>query len=98
MKTCADASSPVNLVVAVGVANGRISLRSFSSASPLKQFSPRTQRQCNDLAWAREKVDDVVTTECRMLAGAFDKARGEGGVLIFDTQEPAKINTVSSST
>ena len=77
--------------VAVGQANGRISLFNFQNGgSLLKEFGPKTGRSCNDLAWNPVKTN--------YLAAAYDKNRSDHSILIFDTNlTPAEKSSSSSS-
>lgn len=75
-----------DIQVAVGLINGRIALRSFGSAYSLtKELTPKTLRPCADLSWSR--------ADPSLLAGGFDKAKGDGGVLVFDVQKTAVKTT-----
>ena len=61
--------SSSDIKVAVGQANGRISLLSGAGIPTLKEFGPKYGRACNDLAW-NPKVTNY-------LAAAYEKNRND---------------------
>ena len=76
--------------VAVGQANGRISLLSFyAGGAAIKEFGPKSGRACNDLAWNPKFTN--------YLAAAYDKSRNDHSILIFDTSLAPPSQTEASS-
>ncbi len=80
----------MDIQLAVGLANGRVALRSFASSassSAAKELSPRSLRPCCGLAWSPLSPHNL-------LAAGFDRARGDGAVLVFDAEGAATRGTV----
>ncbi len=78
----------VDIHLAVGLANGRVALRSFAaSPSAAKELSPRSLRPCSGLSWSRLRPHNL-------LAAGFDRARGDGAVAVFDVEGTATRGTV----
>ena len=77
--------------MAVGQANGRISLLSFyAGGAALKEFGPKTGRACNDLAWN--------PTFSNYLAAAYEKNRNDHSILVFDTLLSPPVGQTESTT
>jgi len=83
-------STHSDVKVAVGQANGRISLLSFyAGGAAIKEFGPKSGRACNDLAWNPKFTN--------YLAAAYDKSRNDHSILIFDTALAPPSQTEASS-
>ena len=74
--------------MAVGQANGRISLRSFDYEHVLKELSPRTVRTVNDLSWS--------PVHTNLLGAGYEKTRGDGAVLVFDVEKSATVGPITT--
>ena len=96
--------------VAVGQANGRISLLSFyAGGAAIKEFGPKSGRACNDLAWnpkftnylaaAYGKNSLKIKINCQINNIYFftDKSRNDHSILIFDTALAPPSQTEASS-
>ena len=79
-----------DIKVAVGQANGRISLLSGAGIPTLKEFGPKYGRACNDLAW-NPKITNY-------LAAAYEKNRSDNCIMIFDTSMSPPSQSESTST
>ena len=82
--------SSSDIKVAVGQANGRISLLSGAGIPTLKEFGPKYGRACNDLAW-NPKITNY-------LAAAYDKNRSDNCIMIFDSSMSPPSQSESTST
>ncbi len=80
----------MDIPLAIGLANGRIVLRSFNNTSS-KELSPRTLRPCSGLHWSPLAPHNL-------LAAGLDRARGDGGVHVFDAESAPTTGTVFNAT
>lgn len=86
--------SDADLLLAVGLSNGRISLSTFGPTEydvlglTGKELVPRHARQCNAVCWN--------TIETSWVAAGLDKYRSDNSVLIWDIMKSSQNNESNS--
>ncbi|XP_044266200.1 GATOR complex protein MIOS-B [Tribolium madens] len=86
--------SDADLLLAVGLSNGRISLSTFGPTEydalglTGKELVPRHARQCNAVCWN--------TIETSLVAAGLDKYRSDNSVLIWDIMKSSQNNENNS--
>ncbi|RZC42359.1 WD repeat-containing protein mio-B [Asbolus verrucosus] len=87
--------SDTDLLLAVGLSNGRISLSTFGPTEydalglTGKELVPRHARQCNAVCWN--------TIEANLVAAGLDKYRSDNSVLIWDITRSSQNNDSNNS-